>query len=390
MTPLSLTSPRRYTCQLKRTYGKELCLQDCPSLAADDVYSYVRVESPAGLPPAEEATVDVAVLDMNHGWPNLGHDSLVHAVQDAACDLMPVLRAARLRVRALSFEVRQRGMIPEAPGGRFAVYVGTGGPGHLDPRCNDGAGDGSQGIREDPSWEGPLFALFDAIRDSGDAALLAVCHSFGVMCRWSGIARPVLRGPDKGGKSAGVLENVLTEAGAGHPWFGQLALSLPSRRLRVIDHRLYDLIETAPPARPFLAIGRETRGVGGPVGEALTMVEWERDAGGVMPRVFAVNHHPEIVDRSRQMLILGEKLERGEVTREWYEDRARILDETYAEDAFDHRLHLTSDYTLMGPLRYHLYRQVRLRGERLRRPVDLHEEQVTEPGPLVGEGAGAA
>ena len=33
-----------------------------------------------------------------------------------------------------------------------------------------------------------------------------------------------------------------------------------------------------------------------------------------MPRIFGVNHHPEIVDRSRQMLILQQKLERGEVT----------------------------------------------------------------------------
>ena len=34
------------------------------------------------------------------------------------------------------------------------------------------------------------------------------------------------------------------------------------------------------------------------------MMEFARDAGGVMPRVFGVNHHPEIVDRSRQMMIL--------------------------------------------------------------------------------------
>ena len=43
-----------------------------------------------------------------------------------------------------------------------------------------------------------------------------------------------------------------------------------------------------------------------------------------MPRIFAVNHHPEIVDRSRQMLVLQQKLDRGEVTREWFEDRARV------------------------------------------------------------------
>ena len=49
-----------------------------------------------------------------------------------------------------------------------------------------------------------------------------------------------------------------------------------------MDHRLYDLI---PPAGPLaggaMAIGHETRGVGGPEGEALTMVEWARDGVGV-------------------------------------------------------------------------------------------------------------
>ena len=49
------------------------------------------------------------------------------------------------------------------------------------------------------------------------------------------------------------------------------------------------------------------------------------------------------------------------MTREWFDDRARVLTETYPDDAADLRLHLTSDFTLMGPLRYHIYRQVRLR-----------------------------
>lgn len=381
MTPPVLLSPRRYTCQLKRSFGKEFCLEGCPTTKpGDDVYAYVRVESPADLPPAEERTIDVAILDMNHGWPNLGHDSLVHAVQDAACDLIPILQQAGLRIRAVSFEVRLRHMLPEEPGGRFALYIGTGGPGHIDPHQNDGVSPGSQTILEDPAWEPLLFRLFDAIQDDEDAALLAVCHSFGVMCRWSGIARPALRGPEKGGKSAGVLENVFTVAALDHPWFGQLARELPERRLRIIDHRLYDLLPTGKGA-PTTTIGYETKGLGGAQGDAVTMVEWARDRGGVMPRIFAVNHHPEIVDRSRQMLILRQKLERGEVTREWFDDRERVLGETYPDEAWDLRLHLTSDYTLMGPLRYHLYRQVRLRGARLGLELPLHEDQVPDPQP---------
>ena len=95
-----------------------------------------------------------------------------------------------------------------------------------------------------------------------------------------------------------------------------------------------------------------------------------------MPRIFAVNHHPEIVDRSRQMLVLRQKFDRGEVTREWFEDRARVLSETYPDDAADLRLHLTSDYTLMGPLRYQIYRQVRLRAAALGVTVPLHEDEL--------------
>src|SRR5438477_192189 len=228
--------PRRHTCQLKRNYGKEYCLEQCPTLRAEHRYDYVRVERPADLPSADDRIIDVAILDMNHGWPNLGHASLVHAVQDAACDVSPLLEQASLRIRAISFEVRQRHMIPEAPGGRFALYVGTGGPGHIDPHCNDGSGERAQGIREDPAWEPRLFALFDRIRDAPDSALLAVCHSFGVMCRWSEEARPVLRPAAKGGKSAGILEYVLTDEAVRHPWFAQLAESYPGA---TSDYRLH-------------------------------------------------------------------------------------------------------------------------------------------------------
>lgn len=380
---------RRYTCALKRAHGKDFCVSDCPA-REPGVYEYARVERPEDIPAPDPHTIDVAILDMNHGWPNMGHDSLVQVVKDAACDLAGVLAESRLRLRALSYEIRQRHVIPEAPGGRFALYIGTGGPGHIDPHHNDGAAEGSQGIDEDPTWEGPLFALFDQIRASEEAALIAVCHSFGVMCRWSGAAHPVLRSAAKGGKSAGIQENVLTEDAARHPWFGQLAAEVPDhRRVRVVDHRLFDLIPKPVLPRGLTPIGYETRGVEGPTGEAITMIEWERDGAGTMPRVFAVNHHPEIVDRTRQMMILRQKLDRGEVDQAWFDDRARVLTETYSDDARDQRLHLTSDFTLMGPVRYHLYRQVRRRAESLGYTVELHEDMVqgrSRGAPVEGAG----
>jgi hypothetical protein len=354
-----------------------------------DAFLYQRVESPADLPAADPRVVDVAVLDMNFGWPNLGHDSIVHAVRDAASDLEPALDEAGLRVRALSYDVRARHQVPEPPGGRFGLYLGTGGPGHLDPRRNDGESAGSQGLVEDPAWEAPLFRLFDAVEASREAALLAVCHTFGVLCRWSGVAEPSLRGAEKGGKSAGIQENLLTAEARRHPWFAQLAAELPDgRRLPVVDHRLFDLIPRGGGRPAGVPIGREALGVGGPEGPALTMMEFARDPAGVMPRLFGANHHPEVMDRAHQLLVLAEKQARGEVDDVWVEDRRRVLSQAYGDDLDDRRLRLTSEYTLLQPLRFHLFRQVRRRAESLGLSVPVHEEQALNVGVHAAAGPG--
>ncbi len=118
------------------------------------------------------------------------------------------------------------------------------------------------------------------------------------------------------------------------------------------------------------------------------MIEFARDRGGVMPRMFAVNHHPEIVDRFRQVMILNQKRDRGEVTDEWYRERLDILTRAFPEEDVDQRLHLTSDFTLLGPLRFHLFRQVRQRAESLGRAHGLHEDRVLHA--VLGEPVGAA
>ena len=362
-----------FDCQHRARYGPEVCLTNCPAHAPVGGLDFVRVEQPGDLPPADARIVDLALLDMHHGWPNLGHDSLVHAIQNAVCDMQGWLQEAGLWVRVISYDIRRSQMVPEPPGGRHAIYVGTGGPGHLDPARNDGTTEGSQGIVENPAWEARLFRVFDQILADPHASLFGVCHTFGVMCRWLGIADVVLRGPEKGGKSAGITENVLTDAALAHPWYGRFAAQLPDHRhFRILDNRLYDLVPRGPLPSGMTAVAYEALGHNGPAGNAMTMVEAARDREGEMPRVVGVNHHPEIVNRQRQMTVLKRKLERGNVTREWYEERMRTLTEPIEDEFGDRLLHLTASYTLMAPLRFSLYRAVQERADSLGVELGLH------------------
>jgi hypothetical protein len=337
----------------------------------------VTVPPGASLPERDSRILDVAVLDMNHGWPNVGHDGVVAAFQDATCELALPLAAAGISVRAVSLDVRRALQLPAPEDERFTIYIGTGGPGHLDPRLNDGSDPLAQGVAEDPSWEAPLFRLFDAIAERDDAALLAVCHTFGLMCRWLGVADPVARGPEKGGKSEGVRENILTDQAGEHPLFAACARRLGNGgRLRVLDSRIYDLIPRADARRRVAILANETLGVGGPPGDAMTMMEVARDVSGRMPRILGVNHHPEIIDRANLMAMLRVKLDRGDVTEAWYDQRVSTLSRQFPDESSDALLHTTSDFTFLGPLRFHLTRAARLRAAELGRGFDAHENDV--------------
>lgn len=348
----------------------------CPALELG-VFERHRVDASEPLPAQEAGVVDVAVLDMNHGWPNVGHEGVQRACQDVACDLAPELARAGLRLRTVSFDVRRTLRMPDPGDARFAVYLGTGGPGHLDPRLNDGRDANAQGISEDPAWETPLFRLFDSILERDEASLLAVCHSFGLMCRWLAVADPVPRGADKGGKSEGVKDNLLTDAALEHPMFASFASRLaPGGRLRVLDSRIYDLLPKRDAAKRVTIVGNETAGVDGPRGPAMTMMEVARDASGRMPRMFGVNHHPEIIDRRNLMSMLRLRVERGEVSRDWYEQRVAALAAQFPDDDSAPQLHVTSEFTLLGPLRFHVTRALRRRAEALGRPFVPHEQEV--------------
>lgn len=364
-----------FDCAYRARHGTSACLTACPTKAAVGGFQFARVEQDGDEPAADSRVIDVAMLDMHHGWPNLGHEALVHVLQNAVCDLREPLLRARLNVRVISYDVRRGQALPEHPGGRHSIYVGTGGPGHLDPAVNDGR-EGSQGIIEDPAWEARLFRLFDAIRDDPNASLFAVCHTFGVMCRWLGAAEVVLRGPEKGGKSVGIRHNVLSPEGQGHPWFAPFARTLGNAaRFPVLDNRLYDLVPngTLPAGVKLLALDCNDDGE---PGDAVTMVAVSDDPAEVIPRILGVNHHPEIVNRQRQLVLLEKKRARGGVNQQWVAERMAALTEPVDADTNDHALHLTSSYTLMGPLRFALYRAIRLRAEAHGVDPGFHERDL--------------
>ena len=287
-------------------------------------FAYARIECAADLPARDDAFVDVALLDMNAGFANVGHDAIVGIVRDAASDLDAELARAGKRVRVLSYAVRDALMVPDHAGGRHHLYLGTGGPGHLDPRRNT-SNAGAAEIVEDPSWEAPLWALFDAIAADGDAALYGVCHTFGLLCRWSGAAEPALRGPEKGGAMSGVGTNVLTREALEHPWFARLAdAGTVPGIVPVLDSRYYDLLPSGslPAGATPIAFESAYRAEG--PGDALTMLELARDADGT-PRLFGVNSHPEIGGPERVAAILAVLLERGTITADVHAQRSAML-----------------------------------------------------------------
>ncbi|MGZ7031074.1 MAG: hypothetical protein ACXVIJ_03805 [Thermoanaerobaculia bacterium] len=303
-----------------------------------DFFEYSRVGD--SVPPASRDRIDIALLDMNHNWPNLGHDSLVFAVHATADLFRDQLISANTKVRVLSFDVRKRLQIPAAPNGQFAIYLGTGGPGHLDPKLNDGIAPWSQGIREIDAWEAPLFRLFDSILSNERAALIGVCHTFGLLCRWSGAARVELRDV----KSSGMPLNSLTAEGIAHPWFSRFAEKLPDHRhYRVIDNRLFDLrLEE----KTFIPIAFESDD-----SDAVTMIEFARS--GDVPRILGMNHHPEIIDRDHMRIVLEEKRTHQQVSDEWYRERRNMIENEMSGE-HERQSRITSEYTLLAPLRAHL------------------------------------
>ena len=141
-------------CQYKLQYGRS----SAPTAVRQQpngVFKYFRVEAPEDLPPADLVPWMLRFSTPDHGWPNLGHDSLVHAVREIDCDLR-ASRWHRDNVAAISFDVRRKQMLPAAVDASPSMWAQAGRG--IDPRMNDRVSVGCQGIKEDPTaWERPLI-----------------------------------------------------------------------------------------------------------------------------------------------------------------------------------------------------------------------------------------
>ncbi len=312
---------------------------------ADPRVRYARVDRPEDEPPAVRSLLDVAVLDMHHGFANLGHASVVERLMRIALEERRRVGEGAPGVRIVSYDVRLGGAVPSSAS-RFALVVGTGGPGSLDPRENDGVSPYAQGIREDPSWEAPLWRFFDAVRGNPSCALLGICHTFGLLARWAEFGEAVPRSAQKG-KSAGVVTNLLTDAARQHAWFGGLYHASSGGRIQVLDSRLFDILPTGKAGPDVLAYEATNDGVRG---EAITMAEVERFADG-HPRIWAVNHHPEIGDAGEQRARLLRIAASRQLSEAWLGERLQALEAWTASEAAERRLQITTSYTFEEPVR---------------------------------------
>jgi hypothetical protein len=308
---------------------------------------YARVDAPDEEPPSEANMLDVAVLDMHHGYPNLGHASIVETVLNLAHVKRQERDGQAPGVRVISYDVRGRGAVPRSPASRFRLVVGSGGPGAIDPHLNDGISPGSQGIREDPSWLVPLLRFFDDVHRTPSTSFFAICHSFGLLATWAGVAQSVFRSELKGGKSHGVVGNELTLDAHRHPFFAGFWNDNGGPEIRVLDSRLYDLIVTGRPGAELLAF---EEAVGDAPADAVTMIEIERQRDAVLPRIWGVNHHPEIGDKGLQRERLDRMAQTGEVSDAWVVERREALEAWNHSAAAEHGLQRTSAWTFEMPV----------------------------------------
>lgn len=139
-----------------------------------------------------DPAIRVAILDLYKGEPNQGMRCIRQQMAEAAG------RHPEVRFDVTEFDVRGKDQVP---GLDFDLYISSGGPGSP----YDGAGS---------VWESRYFGLLDAVWNHNQGVgsrkyLLAICHSFQLMCIHFGLADVQ---PRRSG-SFGILPVHLTDKG---------------------------------------------------------------------------------------------------------------------------------------------------------------------------------
>jgi homoserine O-succinyltransferase/O-acetyltransferase len=125
----------------------------------------------------------VAVLDLYNGTPNQGMRCIRDLLRDANG------RYGGVEIQFTEFDVRAREEIPDLT---FDMYISSGGPG------SPYDGEGSQ-------WEKNYFNWLDEVYSNNEnnrisrKYLMAICHSFQMMCRHFALAEVVKRKSDSFG-----------------------------------------------------------------------------------------------------------------------------------------------------------------------------------------------
>ena len=268
-------------CGYKQRHGRQFCVTDCPASEPGRLLRLRQGRAPEDLPASDPRTIDVAVLDMNHGWPNLGHDSLVHAVMDAACDVAPELLRPRGCACARSPSTcAARGCCRSRPGRASRSTSAPAVPATSTRAPTTACGPSRRAsARTRRGRRRRSASSTPCRRDEQRGAPRASATPSACCAAGRARRRPVLRGPEKG-KCSGVLENVLTWDGAPAPLVPALRRAARTGRAAARGRE--------PPVRPDPAARRLPRraacrsatrrcGVGGAPGEAVTMIEFARD-----------------------------------------------------------------------------------------------------------------
>ena len=201
-----------FDCQHRLTHGQDVCVTACPTTGAEPTFAFARVERGGALPPVDETAIDLALLDMHHGWPNLGHDAIAYGIQNIVCDLTPALRDGRA--------ARAGAVVRRAPRASDSRASGTAAPDlrrHRRPGPSRSAAERRRVARLAGHRRGPGLggAAVRAVRRHPRRRRRGAAGGVSHLRRdvpVAGHRRCRAARAEKGGKSSGIVDNVLTDA----------------------------------------------------------------------------------------------------------------------------------------------------------------------------------